>query len=658
MFNAGKKLAALIARLRTYVMGMQVEDYFRLLSLYAIMLYTVQVATIGLSLAHTHISQGPALLVLFISALVALLYGVFQSRQIRSGKNLQDHVQRPRVWARQLTFLAAFILIFLFALWIAAYLLPDRSGDGNAYHIPTIHLWARQGYVHWITENAGLNSVMNGYPKGVELLGYILVEASQDSHWVNVCNLLFLPLGVMGIACIARALATSSEIALLAGMVYVLVPVNVNQATTTYVDSAYASCVIAFLAMWLYVQRSILSGISMPKTTLFPLGAATGLTLSARSSAAVIVGSALLLQMIVLIRQSSKMPSQEKRRFLIQGALLLFGVSVTALAGAGYWYLRNYLIAGSPLYPVGVRLAGRTLFPGISIPQAIDEIANTPEIMQPWPWLVRLAFAWSQGLWNWPLSIRGVDSRLGGLGFIWILGCIPAIAFTFCRKLRYSQTGFHRSLLLLLAVVVSASLLITPMNWWARYTVWLYALGLPCFAITLDHVTRCTSRLLVRLWVTVCLLLLIFEGSMCLLDQVARDYPGYPRALLIDPIGILRLRNWRRPVCYLFPEMEGTAFTRVFAKNSPVAIGPLQSRSGGRWKVEIVGQLSLPIGQREIIFLPATLEQAEAETVARQARYVIWDDTLPVPISLQNLAVESDLVAGFWLLALSADTGR
>jgi len=493
---------------------------------------------------------------------------------------------------------------------------------------------------------------MNGYPKGVELLGFILVKAFDNSHLVNTTNLMFLPLGVLGIAYLTRALSTSSEIALFAGTAFILVPVNIWQASTTCVDSSYASCAIAFIAAVLHAQSNLVSALSIPWTVLPALGGAMGLTMSAKGSGALLAVIGTLLLVTVILFKLVSTPRKRWGSLMARAILFLVLAAAIGAVVGGYWYLRNYLVTGSPLYPIGITIANHTIFPGLSVAESINLVANTPERMRSWPGLMKLLYTWLQGLWNWPSTIYGVDSRLGGLGYLWILGSVPAMLFLFYRYIRYPQSHGHRRFLLVLLAVTGIAFLSTPMNWWARYTLWIYALGLPCFAVVLDGIVGTGQRRLpVRLWALACLVVLVLEGSMCLGRVGASSYPGSWRA---NPLGVLHRQNWQWPVCYTFPGMSGTIFDQIFTSDAAVAVGPLK----GRRKM-IMGQLSLPIGHRTIIPLQENLEQDSINRILLQhVRYVIWDDGLSVPAALNQLAVRTDHVSDFWVLTLIVSPGE
>ena len=173
---------------------------FRLLSSYILFLFCVEVITIGISLVHASISEWPARGILGVSLAIALI-SFFIDKGIPEFSKL---LKRLRSWQVPfLGFLGIAGLVYLL-LWAAAYIMPDLSWDGNAYHIPAISMWDASGYIHWINTSYEA-SIINGYPKGAELVSYILVKSFGNSI-INAVNLVFLPIGILSIAYLARSL--------------------------------------------------------------------------------------------------------------------------------------------------------------------------------------------------------------------------------------------------------------------------------------------------------------------------------------------------------------------------------------------------------------------------------------------------------------------
>ncbi|MCL4553037.1 MAG: hypothetical protein M1305_05735 [Candidatus Marsarchaeota archaeon] len=402
---------------------------FCLLSSYVAFLYVLQVGVLGVSSFSMRISHEIAIIVLLSSILSAILF------LARVRANVPKDVERfveHRSRAEYILLSLTVVNVIAFAvLFVAAYVMPDLSGDSNTYHIPSIAMWESQGYVHWV-ETSYLPELINGYPKGAELVSYILVKAFANNQLINVVNLVFLPLGIFGIVYIASALGASPWIALFAGTSYVLIPVNINQAPTLYVDSAYASCAIAFLAALFHLIRRRFCSWS----AFVVFGMAMALTLSVKSTGVVLCGIGILalgLAVFTEIRNSGR----NVRLAFLNLSLGMLMVGALSLAGA-YWYLRNYAETGTPLYPkssVGLAVADKVLFPGQSVAESINQLSNTPLWMRSWPGVLRVLYTWLEGIQHWPSSvIYYADTREGGLGFIWLLGCVPAtlIAITSC----------------------------------------------------------------------------------------------------------------------------------------------------------------------------------------------------------------------------------
>ncbi len=501
---------------------------------------------------------------------------------------------------------------------------PDFSWDGNAYHIPTISFWASKGNIHWIDQPFE-GHLMNGYPKGAETITYG-VAMSLGNDFLNTLNLWFLPIGVLGITCICISLGIRSlPAAVCAGLLFMLVPVNLYQSQTTYVDTAFASCLIGFIALWVdLLQRK---KISFNHVLIF--GLAIGLTLSIKSSAFLVVG----LAMIILVIEKSIEYFRTKKKIRIIGekqnprrAILIFLVIIiTASISGGYWYIRNYVITGSPLYPVGLTLNGHVIFPGVAVSKAISESSNTPPALKSESGFVKVAVNWLQGLSKWPLSIKGYDSRIGGLGFFWIFGCIPALLFTLFSG---RKTSLVSKELLCLVILVASGFIFSPMNWWARYTVWIYALGLPVFALfASDMFSKRLAffpSILLRLWSGLALFIILFEGIFCLSSITLKMAPGLD---IHHPRSLFQADTWIKPDSYLFPEMKGTVMETLITSAKHTAIGPRKDAELIHY-AGLIGQLSQPVGERCAGFV--TKSVSVSEMVQEGYDFLLWDDSIPI----------------------------
>ena len=653
---------------------------FSALSAYTVCMAGVQVVTIALSLAEVTISAPMAAGVLMVSAAGGCLAFRLGPRTPAEAPGEGRPPEARRWWLAMAAIIPA--AIYYLAVWTLACSRPDLSCDGNTYHIPTVHIWAMKGYVHWVSPGYQAAQFMNGFPKGVEVLAFVLVKAFGVSNLVNAPNLVLLPLGVLGVACLARMLGASGAMAALAGAAYAMIPVNISQGPTTYVDSGYASCAVAFVASLVFVQsRLSRPGSFLPFFALPALGASAGLAMAGKTTGGLIVLVGLaMLSVVIAARAFSGGPGRGRR--LAGGAGYVLLAILIAAAVGGYWYVRNYLIMRSPLYPVGLTVAGHRVFPGADIAQTIGVEECPPDVIRFLPGYQKVLYAWSQiGVEDeqWPATIWFLDTRLGGLGYIWLLGCVPAIAVLLVKWTVRPRTG-RLGLLLGLLVVTGATFAATPMNWWARLTLWIYALGLPCFAVGATWAFGRRSgpraapagaggeparsarprRGLVwpfRIWVAACVLVVLAEAGITLLLNVAwaKCPDRYKVRLLLKG---LWQESWDRPTCCLMPELSGTVFDEILAGDAGVAVGRLdgQQLDSEAYKVEILGPLSLPIGRRAVVPVGEPVdESAVAALRAQKIRYVVLDETFAVPEVLLRATVRADRPPGFWVLTLDTE---
>jgi hypothetical protein len=598
---------------------------------YVFFVSLIQFFTLLLSIIKIQITPLLAGITLITSIILAAGYCIVK---IKSNKQEASFNKKTWVDYTAYVFIASIAAVYLL-LWFLAIVSPDLSYDGNMYHIPTISIWANSGHVTWSSIQYE-EAYINGYPKAAELIAYVMGLALGNAT-LNSVNLVFFPLGVLGIASLAYSLGTRSSLSLLAGMIFLLVPVNINQASTTYVDSSYASCAIAFSAIWLIIVKE---GMGRPIDRAIPLGASIGLVLGTKSTgiALTFVGLFILIIHLGIQLFSKKSMDDQSKKVLWRSVLISLGLAVVmAVLVGGYWFIRNFSHTGTPLYPVGLNIFGKTIFPGNSISETINQADMTPKAISNLPGIFKIFYSWLQDPPQWPSSIKGYDTRLGGLGFLWVLGCLPAIIYFFIHGLK--MHNLISSGYLHLLVFITTAFILTPLNWWSRYTIWIYALGLPTFAwimgiISSNHFMNRTMSLLSKCWLLICIMVAFIEGMICTVDAVALATPG---SFSGSPFAFFQPSTWNWPASYLFPEMRGTALERILVSGKIVAIGPHGNSNFGTYS-GLVGELSQPIAKRRLIFLgeDTTIKEIQSLSIDN----LIWDISVSLPHSLSTFPKE------------------
>ncbi|HEU5182352.1 MAG TPA: hypothetical protein VFW45_16315 [Candidatus Polarisedimenticolia bacterium] len=624
----------------------------RIRDTFAFVLFTLSLLTVAmLTASAAGIPLSPAVARAAAAACLAGGWGMMRLQRRLDGSGVPvgrsaSHEPRSILLGAVPLIVAALYL----GLWFAALVAPDRSWDGNIYHLPTLHNWLHAGRITWIDPRMPFADLMNGYPKEAELMSMVAVGVSGSSRFSHCGNLIFLPLGFLAVARLAGLAGVGRRGALVCGALFVLAPVNIAQSVTAYIDTAYACCVAAFLAsVGLAIER-LRRTASVPWPCLPLLGCSFGLSLGIRPTALFLLPGALVA--MGMLRPRSKSTRPGRAEFFVRAALLVGAASLCGLVVGGFWYARNLWREDNPFYPVRISFLGKTLFAGRPM-EEIGILGHEPPVMASWSRPRQILYAWGEGFEEWPASIRNVDSPTGGLGLVWLLGCVPAILVLGWRTARDPAARQELTPLLACAAVAVLPFLATPENWWARYTVWILAVGLPCFArVVRDALASGRGTKLVKSWATVCILIALLEGALGAADVFSRSYPG-PRPF--RPGEALHAASWRWPSNYLYPNTRGSLLDQILEGNDTVAFGPTLTEGACRVRGGMVGQLAQPAGARSILPIPLAAGEVEMEQLIRGgAKYLIWDTGAIAPHCSPSEAVLKlgsswSQADGFWI---------
>ncbi|MDP8235791.1 MAG: hypothetical protein P9M08_05370, partial [Candidatus Erginobacter occultus] len=341
----------------------------RILAALVIFLGLVEFFTVFFNLAGVMISWVSALSILILSAGPAGIYFHLFPRRPGPSATADPGSFWLSASVKALVCLAALIYG---SLWLLAYALPDFSYDGLWYHIPAMHFWGLAGRIHWIGADLPssytplIDNCLNGFPKAVELFTFVLVRVTGLPRLVNSVNLPFLPLGALSIVVLARTLGANRVFSALAGVLFILVPVNLAQSPTSYVDTATASIYLSSFALLAATLVRLQRGVIFWRG-LIALGAAGGLAMGAKTPGIIFPPViALVLAGSFLTAGSRHHFSQGKTVFRAAVFISLF--FLVAILVGGYWPIRNFVHTGNPINPVGVKVAGWTIFPDYSWP--------------------------------------------------------------------------------------------------------------------------------------------------------------------------------------------------------------------------------------------------------------------------------------------------
>ncbi|GEO27976.1 hypothetical protein AAC03nite_37610 [Alicyclobacillus acidoterrestris] len=405
---------------------------------------------------------------------------------IRTGRVFPERCSQGIPRFRMNGISTAYTAMLILCLALVAYvghLLPPYAYDELGYHLVSVASWIHDGRIQDTTSSLWANV----YPKNAELVFAWLYLSVHSDSWVHLGQWIFALIGIAATVGITRIIGLKRDYAIIAGTLFFTVPTVVLQATTDYNDLAFTSMFLGFFYYYLkFIREADARYISL-------CGVTGGLALGIKSSASMYIGICFIVVVIMWIRW------YRKRQIAITHIVMqacLFVVPILVLGT--YWYIHTWAVYQNPVYPFNVEFHGHTIFHGDGSLQKLIITPNTPTQL--------LGKAWWEQVWiSWThiATYYAYDMQIGGFGIQWTFIELPALVmfaiYTLCRK----KWMFFQLILPLLVIFI-----LQPANWWARYTLFMPALG----AWSVVYVLFLIRKVWIRTTLST-LLLVIVSGS-------------------------------------------------------------------------------------------------------------------------------------------------
>ncbi len=313
--------------------------------------------------------------ILFASiALPIILAAIFYKKiRLKIKEALKENSSRAKRRTPLFAVIAIFtpITVLLFIRLFNAMLQIPLEYDSVSYHLPFIAKWLQTGNLATPYFTA-FSSPLGYYPSNYELLDlWTAVPFNSDYffHLLNFPLLILLALAVYGIC---RNFKISRKIGVISTGLIFYMPIFLKQAGTPLVDLFFT---LTFV-LTIYFLQEILKNKNEPLDFL-AFGLCVGLFIGTKYLGLPYATIPILLLLIL-----SCAPSQRKGK--LKGLLIIIiGIFLTG----SFFYLRNWLTTGNPIFPVEISLFGKQIFEGYqNVNQFIDSSAlirhlnNLPEL--------------------------------------------------------------------------------------------------------------------------------------------------------------------------------------------------------------------------------------------------------------------------------------
>lgn len=336
---------------------------------------------------------------------------------------------------------------------VVALVLPPFAFDALTYHLTIVASWLRAENI----DPTPLSLCCAYYPATSELMfAHPALFLGSDSV-VDTVQIGFAALGALSVAGIARSAGLPAGAAAAAAGLFAVTPIVLTQAPTNFADVMVSACALAALhALLRFAETG-----SPPR--LLVAGLATGLVLGTKGTG-IIWGAALVLGAVALVVRAWRTGTISPRTAGTAASAFL----IATLALGSYWYARNWIETGNPVYPFRVEAAGATVFDG---PLRVDDVLTKPDAGADEPWPAAIVRSWAADLDFWNQGSYDYQQRSGGLGPLWVWLALPLLiplAVVLARR---------RNPALVVFAAVGLVLLIQPYSWWSRFTIPLAAVG-------------------------------------------------------------------------------------------------------------------------------------------------------------------------------------
>jgi Dolichyl-phosphate-mannose-protein mannosyltransferase len=404
----------------------------------------------------------------------------------RLGEQLRS-LRGELTWANlRATPLAAFLALLASAqvAWsaFAGWALPPNGYDTQVYHLPAVAYWVQRGQI----VKTPYLFFTNVYPLNGELTFAWPAALLHSDEFVNLGQIPFALLGAAATGVVARAVGARRSGAVIAASLFLLSPVVAQQMAVAYVDVVLAG---SFLAAFAFVLRGmqslgVLSGghtsqrqLRLAALYLSLAGVAAGIGVGSKESGLLylgILGLAVVGGLVAACVQGTLGTGPAVRLVVV--------LAVPVLLLGTFWYGRNLIDHQNPLYPWNVEVAGVVIEHG---PQGDPNVnllqGQAPKAIEGKSAPLQLARSWISE----PKRGYSYDERLGGSGLLWILAAVPALVVFIAQCIRR-----RRDVLFLFLVPSVLILLLQPLNWWSRFTIFFLGAGFVALAAELENLRQ------------------------------------------------------------------------------------------------------------------------------------------------------------------------
>ncbi len=413
-------------------------------------------------------------------------------------------------------------LFTVLVLWLIflGYLFPSYTWDALYYHLPMVGQIMQSGAIQENPVPSFIQQYINIFSKNVNLVFLWNVIFLESDVIVDVSQLIFTLMGVLAIYSMAVKIRIQEKIAIFSSILFFFTPILILQSTANYVDAAVSMLFLISVNFLLYGDPEYHGGrhgSGGGRLPIFLSGVAAGILLGSKPTGPLffflLSASAVVYECVNCFRASG-IPSAHGTYSLkdrLRAYLLFF--TVPALIIGGYWYARNWILHGNPVYYMDITILNVTLMEGLRSTWA----EPAPAVIERLGYFMRLFHVWLE-----KVRYYLYDSRLSGFGPLWFILYLPSMAFSLIHAIAGKKYRF-----LFIFLTLTFMFLAHPRNWTTRYVIFIVGSGALSFGLACEYFLKREKALR-----TIALLLVVYTfltaHSPCIMPEKIREFLSLP----------------------------------------------------------------------------------------------------------------------------------
>ncbi len=316
------------------------------------------------------------------------------------------------------------------ALWLWAFVSPPPPWDAFVYHLYFPASWIDRGAIFPVTVPFG-DQAGTYFPSNVELIYLWVLQYLGQDFGTNIVQFFFLTVAATAAYRLARICGASRAITLCAVLSIFFMPSIAHQAAASEVD-------VAFTAFFITSLYFILRWYEDPERKVnFVLSCLCAGLFVGTKSIAIPFALFLLLPVFAFVLYKRK-----------PAPWLLAALLFVPLTGA-FWYARNLLLTGNPIFPLAVNLGDIEILRGAYTRETmLNSLFHTDSLAQ---WFKLMGHEWGYPfLFFMPLmsTVVIIKKNMRAIHRI-VLGVFPFAIMAICfflvpynREVRFTYTAF------------------------------------------------------------------------------------------------------------------------------------------------------------------------------------------------------------------------